>query len=98
MGHYKMLVSATTVAELLATNRANSQDAHQQIRDFINENFEVLPTTKEVAEQAGDLLRELDITLAHACVAATAMQKKLPLLTYEIKTYDRIPDLQLIDI
>lgn len=98
LGQYKLKISSATTSELLASSRAGNQVVHSQITEFLQQNFEVIPVSQDIAIRTGDLLRELDITLGHATIAATAIVLDLPLLTYEIKTFDRIPDLKLVDI
>jgi|GEM_PF-6604244 len=99
MGSYTLCICAITVAELLASKRAGSETARAQILDFITQNFTVIALDLKIAEKAGELVRELDsITLAHASIAATAMVLDLPLVTYELKTFDNIPDLKIVEL
>jgi predicted nucleic acid-binding protein len=98
MDSYKLNISLVTYTELLATKRASNGNVNRQIRDFISEHFELKSVTTEIASRAGDLLRELDITLAHAYIAATAIEYDYPLLTYDIKTFDQVPELKLVEI
>jgi predicted nucleic acid-binding protein len=98
LGSYKLAISAVTVAELMATKRANDKFAADKMMEFIQENFEIIPVSKDIAAKAGELLRELDIAFVHAVVATTALHEDLPLVTYEIKTFDNIPDLKIVDL
>src|SRR5438309_2040939 len=98
MDTYKLSISLITYTELLGSKRAANVNVNRQIRDFISEHFELKPMTTEIAARAGDLLRDLDITLAHAYIAATAIEHDTPLLTYDIKTFDQVPELKLVDI
>lgn len=98
MGSYALCISALTVAELLASKRAGNEIARAQLEDFLTKNFTVMPVETRIAGRAGELLRDLDIALAHAVVAATAMHHDLPLVTYELKTFDNIPDLKIVEL
>ena len=98
MGSYKLIISAVTMTELLAGERASNQAANRQLRDFISQNFELIPVNAEIAGLAADLVRAHKISLASAYVAATALHEGIPLLTEEMNVYDRIPDLKLVDI
>lgn len=99
MGAYALCISSITVSELLSSKRAGSEMARAQILDFITQNFTVIAVDIKIAEKSGELLREIDsITLGHSIVAATAMVLDLPLVTYELKTFDNIPDLKIVEL
>ncbi len=98
MDSYKLDISLVTYTELLGSKRSANVNVNRQIRDFISEHFELKPINTEIAARAGDLLRDLDVTLAHAYIAATAIEYDLPLLTYDIKTFDQVPELKLVDV
>lgn len=99
MGSYNLCISSVTVAELLASKRAGSEIARSQVVDFLNQNFTIVALDLEIAKRAGELIREIDnITLAHSTIAATAMQLDIPLVTYELKTFDNIPDLKIVEL
>ncbi len=95
---YELVISAVLVTELTASRRASDKQAHRKLLDFVQDNFKVIAVDEHIASRAGDLIRTLDITLGQALVAATALHKDLPLLTYELKVFDSIPNLKLIDI
>lgn len=95
---YKLAISSVSITELMATGRASNPEAHKKMEDFVNDNFEVIEISGEIANRAGDLIRQLDITLGQSCIAAVALEQDLPLLTYEFKIFDSIPDLKLIDL
>lgn len=96
--HYSLLMSVVTFAELLSAKKAGNSNVNREIRDFVSEYFELVNVDQEIAKYAADLLRSKEITLAHALIAATAIQKEIPLLTYDIEVFDRIPHLKLVDI
>lgn len=96
--HYKLFVSPVAIAELMASKKSGTEEFRKEITELVSKRFEVLPTTQEVAEKAGELLRELDISFAQAITAATALNKEMPLVTYDLTTYDQVPDLKLVDI
>lgn len=95
---YVLCISSELIVELMASRRASDPKAHQELKNFIDDNFKVINVDEAIASKAGDLIRTLDITLGQALVAATSLEKDMPLLTYELKVFDSIPDLKLIDI
>lgn len=99
MGTYNLCISAATVAELLASKRAGSEIARSQVIDFLSQNFTIVALDLEIAKKAGELIREIEgIAFAHSVIAATAMQLDIPLVTYELKTFDNIPDLKIVEL
>lgn len=99
MGTYNLCISAASVTELLASKRAGSEIARSQVIDFLSQNFTIVALDLEIAKKAGELIREIEgITLAHSAIAATAMHLDIPLVTYELKTFDNIPDLKIVEL
>jgi predicted nucleic acid-binding protein len=98
LGEYKLCISAVTYTELLASKVAHEAEYQSKITDLIAQNFELIPVNAEIAMQAAELLRTVETTLAHAYIAATAINKDIPLLTYDFKVFDQVPNLKLVDL
>lgn len=96
--HYKLYTSTTVVAELLATKKAADADFKQKIAGLIEKHFTLVDIDRKVAEKAADVMQELEITFANALIAASAITKEMPLVTYDLTTFDLVPDLKLVDI
>lgn len=95
---YELMITPTVITELKTASKANNETTAKQIDEFIAANFQVITIDKAVGEKAGEILRSLEITLASAYQAAAALKHDIPLLSYDIKTFDQVPDLKLIDI
>jgi predicted nucleic acid-binding protein len=98
LNKYDLYLSVVSYTELLASHRAADPGVFKQISDFVEGNFTLLPITEKIATSAPALLRSLDIALADAYLAATALTHDLPLLTLEMKVFDQVPNLKLVDI
>jgi predicted nucleic acid-binding protein len=98
LGSYTLLVSVVTLTELLASAKAADQKAKAEMRNFLVDNFQIVPLSEEIALHAADIVRGQDATLAQSYIAATSIKHDAPLLTYELKVFDAVPDLQLIDL
>ena len=71
--------------------------------DTLQKSFIVLPLTKEIAMRAArldiDLIRQnLQIGVKDTFIAATCLVHKVPLLTVNVRHFDRVVGLQLIDL
>jgi len=71
--------------------------------DILKKSFIVLPLTKEIARRAArldvDLIRRnLQIGIKDTFIAATCLTHNLPILTVNIRHFDRIDGLEIIDL
>jgi tRNA(fMet)-specific endonuclease VapC len=71
--------------------------------DTLQVEFKILPLTEAIARRAArldvDLIRQnLQIGIKDTFIAATCLVHNLPLLTVNIRHFDRIAGLQLIDL
>lgn len=92
--HYKLFTPTTSLTELLASGKADKTKVQELIKDKVT----LVDINPEIAERAATILTELEISLADALIAATAIVKDIPLVTYDLPTFDLIPDLKLVDI
>lgn len=98
LGQYDFGISTITRAELLASKTLTDISNREKVDGFLQNQLSQHEFSKEMAEKAGELLRDLDISLAHATVAATALVLDVPLLTLDIKIFDQVPNLKLVDL
>ena len=98
VGNYTLYVSTITLFELFAG--AKDEQKMQDI-DNIIEYLKILPFTRETAKKAGDIylsLREENklIEAKDLFIAATALSHNLPLITLNVKHFDRIAELKIL--
>lgn len=98
LGGYKLYISAVTILELMGAKRAGNKSVQEELSKFLKENFEVVAVSEAIALRAGEIVRDVDIAAVHSIIAATAIEQDLPLLTYEVATFDNIPDLKIVEI
>lgn len=96
--HYKLFTPVTSVTELMAIKKASSDEMKKKIEGIIGKHLKLIDINEAIAKKASQILLDLDISLADALLAATAIVKDLPLVTYDLSTFDLIPDLKLVDI
>lgn len=96
--HYKLVISAVSIAELFASKKSIEPEMHKRITDLLTDHFTVVDINRAIGEHAAEILRELDISLANALVAATAIELDSPLVTFELSTFDLVPDLKIVDL
>ncbi len=97
---YDLFISTPTVYELYAG--ATDKLKRKDVDDFLLLGT-VLPFTREVAEQAAILYRELRrtnklIDVVDIFIGATALFHDLPILTLNVKHFKRIDGLKLLEL
>jgi len=98
VGNYTLYVSTITLFELFAG--AKDEQKMQDI-DNIIEYLKILPFTRETAKKAGDIYLSLRdenklIEAKDLFIAATALSHNLPLMTLNVKHFDRIAELKIL--
>ena len=98
VGNYNLFVSTITLFELYA----GAKD-EQEMRDVnnITEYLEILPFTTNTAKKAGEIYRILRdknkvIEAKDLFIAATALSHDFPIMTLNVKHFDRIPELSVL--
>lgn len=91
------LMSTTTIQELFVGQSSLREDQENKIRKIIH-SINVIDVTPEIAELAGELMRDVkpQVQFADAQIAATAIFKKAKLLTLNKKDFKGIKGLKLI--
>lgn len=96
--HYKLVISTASIAELLAAKKSTEPEMSKKITDLLAAHFGIVDVNRAIAERAAVILRDLDISLANALVAATAIELDSPLVTLDLSTFDLVPDLKIVDL
>ena len=95
--NYDLFISTITIYELFAG--ALDETKRKDINDFLIL-AEILPFTRETAECAGDIYLTLRnqnelIDARDIFIAATALIHQLPLMTLNVKHFNRIDELRI---
>lgn len=88
-------VSFVSVIEVLGFNFTN-KDERKYLEEFFN-NSDVPLISKEIIKGATSLRQIRKISLADSIVAATALENNLTLVTHNIKDFDWIKGIKLLD-
>lgn len=88
-GRNRLHYSVVTRAELFAGNSAT--DIVSQLLDPFRE----LTIDRAVAERAGRVVREFQLRMPDALIAATALENRLTLMTRNRKDFDKVRGLRL---
>lgn len=95
---YKMVISSVNYIELLASKTFTDSDLEKEVLEFVEKYFEVLDVNQEISDLAGKLLRENDLTLSTAIIAASAVTNKVALLTESKDKYKGIENLEFVSL
>lgn len=88
-------VSFVSVIEVLGFNFTN-KDERKYLEEFFN-NADVHLISTEIIKRATSLRQIRKISLADSIVAATALENNLTLVTHNIKDFDWIKGIKLLD-
>jgi predicted nucleic acid-binding protein len=89
-----ILFSAITEAELLSGKECNNNKDKQKILHFLSQ-FDKIPVDNPLVQTAGALRRNYDIALPDAIIAASAILFDIPLVTKNIKHFEKIKELKI---
>ena len=97
IGTHHLFVSAVTIYELFAG--AINEEKRKDINDFMVL-VDILPFTRETAERAGAIYLSLRgknelIDVGDIFIGAAALSHNLPLMTLNIKHFERIDELRI---
>ena len=98
VGNYNLFSSAVTLFELFAG--AKDEQKLNDI-DYVLEYIEIIPFTRETAKLAGEIYLNLRnhnkiIETKDLFIAATALSQDFPLMTLNIKHFERIEGLEIV--
>lgn len=95
--HTAFIISSDVIQELFAGQSSKAVKPKDEIRKIL-ESFHVIDVTPEIAELAGQIMRDakLNIQFADAAIAATAITNKAQLATLNKKDFQGIPDLEFV--
>ena len=88
----EVLFSAVTEAELISGKDCKNGIKKELLLHFLHR-WTKIPVSNQVAELAGDLVRDYSLALPDALIAATALVSKAELLTRNIKDFKDVPHL-----
>lgn len=95
---YTMYVSAATFTELLASKTFVDDNLEKEVLDFVDKYLTIKEVSKKVAHEAARILRDYDVTLATAYVAATCITEEMSLLTEEPGTFSGISGVSMLSM
>ncbi len=95
---FKMKISSVTYAELLASSTFADSSLEKEVVDFLKKYFEVADFDEKTAVETAKVLRDSELTLAQAVVAATAKAHGVQLLTDDKKSFEKVESLQFVEI
>jgi len=91
---FDIYYSAVTKKELLA--KQGLKDSEKQAILYVLKKYRIIPITQNIAERFSDVLYEYpEMSKEDALIAATALYRKLPLITRNWKHYRKIKGLVL---
>lgn len=95
---YDMKITTVTYTELLASKTFEDQNLEKEVQDFVKKYFTVINIDENTSIRAASLLRQYDIPLAQAIIAATSIEHSLDMLTGNKKEYEKIAGVTLLEL
>lgn len=93
----KLYISMITQAELYSGKHIWKVKLAMNEMEVLLGGLYVLPFDQKLTKSAGGLRAEYDIDLLDAIIAATAISAKLPLVTLNIKDFQKIKGLKVLE-
>ncbi|MEP7103896.1 MAG: PIN domain-containing protein [Candidatus Dojkabacteria bacterium] len=90
---YEMVISASTYTELLASKTFEDEALKKEVLEFCEKYFSIKDVTAEIAMKAAEVLRNAEVTLATAYIAATALEHNIKVLTDDQKKFSEVSGL-----
>jgi len=87
-------ISIVSVIELYAGKDSQSKEKENILR-YLLSFLEIIPINSSLARSAGLIKQAYNLNLADSVIAATALEKKIPLFTFNTRHFKNIPDLIL---
>lgn len=94
-GERRVCISMISVVEIYSGASTKDTARKKKIDEFLT-NFEIIPLTIEIAKRACFLRRELKMPFADMIVAASALEYRATLATKNIKHYQDVPALKIL--
>jgi len=88
-------ISAITATELLAGTGSRSSQRRTMLLELIDEH-DIIPVSRSIAILAGDIVRDHQLAIPDAIIAATAILHNATLMTRDRKAHTRVPGLRVI--
>lgn len=93
-----LFVSSITECELLSYPKLSRQE-ELLIEDFLLDNFTIIAFERFMARRAAAIRRQIpSLKLPDAAIAALALSTDTPLATRNIKDFQRVPSLTIVEL
>ncbi len=92
-------ISSDVIQELFAGQSSKEEKSRDEIQKILKL-FKIVNVTAEIAEQAGQIMRDTKtgVQFADAAIAATAILNKAQLLTPNMKDFEKIKGLKFASV
>lgn len=95
---YTMVISAATYVEILASKTFLDSSLEKEVIEFLDKYFSVEAVDERVAHQSAKLMREYDLNLATANIAAAALVNSYQLLTGNRRSFEKITGITFLEL
>lgn len=95
---YKMMITPLTYSELLASATFQDESLEKEVMEFVEKYFDVIDLDAKVGLEVARVLRDNDITMVSAVIAAAAKVNAIEVLTDDKKTFEKIDGVTLVDL
>lgn len=96
-GKIKAFLSAVSIIELYTGHGEESPQKRDILKTLLSF-FEVIPLTHDFAREAGIVRRKYKMGLADAIIAATSIEKKITLFTFNVKHFKHVSEVKFYTV
>lgn len=94
---FTLFLSSVAEAEVFSFSRWTLEE-RRYTEEFIAENFISIPFDRVLARLAGEIRMQYGIKFPDAAIAATALQKMMPLVTRNTKDFKKVAHLNIVTV
>jgi predicted nucleic acid-binding protein len=94
-GSRQLIVDDAAISVVTRTELFAGDERQELAVEALLEDCEEVDIDPQIARRAGRVKRQTDLQIADALIAATALERGIPLMTRNVRHFERVPGLDL---
>ncbi len=95
---YSMIIPSLTLTEILASKTFSDKALEQEVVSFLHKYFKIEDVSEKAAHKAAEIVREFNVSLMTATIAATAIAGGHKLLSDNKKSFSKIAGVEMLEL
>jgi predicted nucleic acid-binding protein len=94
-GSRQLIIDDAAISVVTRTELFAGDERQELAVEALLEDCEEVDIDPQIARRAGRVKRQTDLQIADALIAATALERGIPLMTRNVRHFERVPGLDL---